>query len=142
MKDLKVVSFAKNADATLIQKELEGDGYRIFSINSLGCDSYQEFYTEMLGVLPMGIPLPCNIHWDGFADSLYEGIADLNEKNIAIVWHNSQLIFDLSLEFSFYCLDTLISVSRIFANAREENEQVNMIVVVLGNGPRFEADSR
>ena len=85
-------------------------------------------YKKLIEVLPIGIPLSGNVHWDAFLDSVWEGITEQPCKKIALVWLGSESILSAKLSHFFEVTTTLQDLSISLANGKSDGYQLSTFI--------------
>ena len=80
-----------DAEAKKIALEYERANWRVFRLPRF-MSSVSDFFKGVRLVLPLDPPLQSSGNWNALADSLWEGIANLDSDKILIVWPDANLI--------------------------------------------------
>lgn len=90
--------------------------------------SIEDFYTKIISLIPIGIPLSGQVHWDAFLDSAWEGITEENLFKTCIIWYNPNLIIEKNLIDFITIISNLIDLSRLLTT---ENIEFQFLVVLV-----------
>lgn len=78
-----------------LRAQLSQEGYRIFDLDGIANES--DFLRVIKDRLPLNPPIYSG-NWNAISDSLFEGLIDLPEKKIAIVWNRAHTLMNSDLE--------------------------------------------
>lgn len=115
-------------------KVAQEDGFTIIEIDNEIAPSLPIFYKELISILPIGIPLSGSVHWDAFLDSVWEGITEQENKKIALIWNNAQVMLNEKLIDFLMVIDVLTQLSRTLTS---EEPKFNFVTVIIGNEKNF-----
>lgn len=116
--------------------ELDVVYFVIDGSNISGADS---FYTEAASILPLDPPLTgTKRNWDAFVDSLWEGLANLEQSKVAIIWTNADQIANAALS---QLIEICIVMNDVIKSVSQESTgisiPVNLALILMGNGESF-----
>ncbi len=100
-----------------ILAELKREGYLIYELDTFGIVDIKTIYGQLIELLPIGIPLSGNVHWDAFLDSAWEGLTEQPNKEITLIWHGSECILNKKLSDFLIVFETLCDLSTQLAKA-------------------------
>lgn len=80
-----------NASVDEVERSLAATGARVFVLGD-GILTKQAFFDAIRNVLPLVPPVDGNSSWEALSDSLFEGLHQLPDSHIAIVWPNTSLM--------------------------------------------------
>lgn len=104
-------------------------GCRVFRIPA-GARDAATFFAAVRDALPLNPPLG-GVNWDALADSLCEGLRDLDEECIAIVWPDSALMRSSSrVAYDFACSVFEEIVSNLADESMSDNSPKQLLVLL------------
>jgi hypothetical protein len=110
--------------------ELRSGGVRIFELPD-GIDSKASFFDAVCAVLPLNPPLMrMRDSWDALSDSVWGGLADVDESRLAIVWADCARLADAGAHAFRIATEILASLPGDLANP-EFNVGVSKDVTVV-----------
>ena len=77
-------------------------------------------------------------HWDALSDSLYGGIGALDERRVAVVWLQADVLLAHDAEVLYIALDCFRDAA---AALDKPPEPVELKVFLVGAGPSFKPDT-
>ena len=61
----------------------------VFDLTTTGANDRDAFFDAVRTTLPLDPPLQSSRSWDALADSLWEGLSNLDDRPIAVFWSGS-----------------------------------------------------
>ena len=126
------VTYIPGKDEGTLFKMLKADKVRIFQLANIFSDV--ELFKVVMETFPLNPLLSGQVIWAAFEDSLFEGLSDITEKNIAVVWSEaSRFARDSCPEFE----TAIASLSTV---AQElESQQKQMRIFLIDNDGYFKS---
>ena len=100
------------AKASVLVEDLRARGFLVFSLPS-GIVDKSSFFDAIRSCLPLDPPVVSNRSWDALSDSLWEGLSELAENRIAIVWPTEEVAAAEDMKIAMGVLD---QVARLLAD--------------------------
>lgn len=117
-------------DPKPFRKELEGCGYKVYTLASTIRDGH-DFFDAVRAVLPLDPPVKQDIYWDALFDSLWEGLYQLSATKLAIIWPESGKMNVGEPEEFHVAKGYLSALVRSLADPKSTVGKVKEMVVVL-----------
>jgi hypothetical protein len=118
-----------NLEAT--ENQLRQDGWRVFRLAENIADR-EGFFASVRKTLPLDPPIISDWCWDALSDSLWEGLLELTDKRIAIVWPGASSLNSQDPEVFWHASSILSSVSASLADGRDSLGIVKDVLILLG----------
>jgi hypothetical protein len=132
-----LLNLIKQEDYELMVDTLQKQNFTILTMN--GQDIYDEssFFTIVEDALPLDPPLNGMVNWDAFADSLWEGVLNLNQKQVAIIWTDVEKVLNEGLKCLLKAMDIFSDTARgLYV---EKTHSVVLLIFLLGRGDSFKS---
>lgn len=118
---------------------LSEQGYEVLKIDGENIYDAKTFFRTVKEILPFDPPISGKVNWDAFSDSLWEGIMNLGNQKVAIVWTKVDNMLEHGLAGLIDAIRSLIDVSTSLYNDVEDTERVSLIIFLIGKGNNFPA---
>ena len=96
----------------------ESDLYAVFVFPTAGIVDRSSFFSAVKSTLPLDPPVMGNHVWDALSDSLWQGLYELPQRRIAIVWPGAQAMGDGAPADFEIALSVLTDVTAGLADTR------------------------
>ena len=120
---------ADNLEA--VESQLRQDGWTVFRLDANIVDSVG-FFASVRKTLPLNPPVVSDFCWDALSDSLWEGLLELTDKRIAIIWPTASALSSQDPESFGHVSSILASVSGSLAHGRDSLGIVKDVRILLG----------
>jgi hypothetical protein len=129
------LSLAASAEVRDAQQDFEWAGWKVFVLPD-GIKSKLSFFRAVAAIMPLDPPLvgisEGRYSWDALDDSLWEGLHELPERQIAILWPDAARLAARDPETHRDALDVLDHVSRLLADDEATIGTPKQVAVVVG----------
>jgi hypothetical protein len=126
---------ARSRDVRLAQSDFERDGWKVIVLPD-GIDSTATFFTAAVAHMPLDPPLSGldegRYVWDALRDSLWEGLYNLPDPQIAILWPGAASLARAEPTAHELALSVLDQVSRSLGNREATVGEPKDVAVVVG----------
>jgi Barstar (barnase inhibitor) len=113
-----------------VRQSFEEEGWRVFVLPD-GINDHASFVQAATALFPLDPPWYGG-SWDAFDDSLWEGLSELPERRIAILWPDAVKLAGSDPKTYEMALDGLESVSEDLADAKATVGNPKDLAVVVG----------
>jgi barstar (barnase inhibitor) len=121
-----------------IRDALSAMGFRVFELDGGKISDLSSFFQEIIHVLPNNPPLSGRPNLDAFLDSVWEGMDELGEDNVALLWTNADNMLGGSLQGLFVVSDCLQEIARSLRTSPSRNAKgFSLQVFLFGSGSDF-----
>ena len=107
-----------------LHRQLVKEEFCVFRLESIS--SRADFVRVIKEHLPLNPPIVLGV-WEAINDSLFNGIADLSERKIAIVWKDAHKLMDAEDEEFAIAINVLISVVEDLKRECEKTLRVYLV---------------
>jgi hypothetical protein len=112
-----------------LRQGLEEDGWKVFVLPD-GISDHESFVRAATALFPLNPPWRGN-SWDAFADCLWEGLYELPDQRIAILWPDTTLRIPHPTTYEL-ALSVFDQVSEGLADAKATLGKTKDLAVVVG----------
>jgi len=113
-------------------------GFRVFELDGVNVSDLSSFFREIIHVLPNNPPLSGGPNLDAFLDSVWEGLHELGEDNVALLWTHADNMLGGSLQELFVVSDCLQEIARSLRTSPSRNsKRFSLQVFLFSDGPDF-----
>ncbi len=116
-----------------LQEALALGGFRIVRFDGSGVINRETFFNQARRDLPLNPP-GVRWSWDALSDSLWNGISELGEERVAVVWLHADMLLTRDAGVLFEALEVFRDVAITLYEPRERRD---LVVVLVGTGPSF-----
>jgi hypothetical protein len=118
-------------DVPTVRRAAEEAGYTTFVLPADGIRDRASFFDAVRNTLPLDPPVVSAHAWDALSDSLWEGLYQLPNKPVAILWPNARAMASASpSDFDIACQMLTYIVAEL-ADTRLTAGQPKVVAVVV-----------
>lgn len=118
-------------DIDSLREEVLVDGGAMFVLPRVGIVDRDTLLDGARTALPMSPPLQGTRSWDAFADSLWQGVVDLPNSRVVVVWPNARAMATNDLAEFGVALEVFEDVARLLLDTRATLGRVRELSVLV-----------
>ncbi|MCX7748961.1 MAG: barstar family protein [Clostridia bacterium] len=118
--------------------DLSSQDFEVLEIDGDCIYDSKTFFKAVKDSLPFDPPISGKVNWDAFSDSLWEGIMNLENQKVAIVWTKAENMLNYGLGGLIDAIRALTDVSTsLYNDAENDKERVTLTIFLIGKGNNF-----
>lgn len=138
LKNLPTINFINIESIEILRTSLKKNGFRIFQLDGEDIVDAESFFKKIVRVVPQDPPLSGKCNWDAFTDSLWGGLDELAEENVAFIWTKAENMFEHGIPDLFTALDCFKELALSVANQEYGiSKPVRLLIFLVGKGKNF-----
>jgi len=132
-----ILNLANEDSINMLLTDLSKQGYKIIEIDGKDIFDSKAFFNKVKDILPFDPPISGKVNWDAFSDSLWEGLCNMGNRKVSIVWTKVDNMLKYGLLDLMKSVQCLTDVATSLYNDTDEVERVSLILFLIGKGSNF-----
>jgi hypothetical protein len=121
------LNFIESSAGSAVEADAVEAGARYFMISTAGAQHQVAFFDAVRRALPLNPPIHGNGSWDALLDSLREGIYELNEPLVLLLWTGAADLASADPKGYQNALSVLTAVSEDLADPEYAEERLTRL---------------